>query len=373
MANNRVVEFDFLRFPLAVIIVAEHVFDKSGMMIQDVSYDYSDFCFFMDFKLIFDAFFRGTGVPMFFLISGYLFFWGGDFTISGYFNKLKKRIKTLLIPYVLWNLAAIILILLKQLPLFEDVRTFTDTSLNFTAQSILSAFWMYDGGLTSNVIPIEKSIFPINIPLWYLRDLMVVVFFSPIVYIWKTTKTHGLILLGLCWLISTSSLDLPRFNQLITAFFFFTLGANLSIRKDLNKMNQLYGRAAVIYVVSAFVYVIMAKYNINGILWVKQVCIFTSLITFYNVARVLIESKMLSVNTFVSSSSFFIYVSHGLICNIILKFALLLVDPSNGFVTVITYMSSVCICVVGLLGTYFIICKYLPMLAYLLTGRKFKS
>ena len=40
-------------------------------------------------------------VPMFFLISGYFFFNG--FTGWSYFNKLRVRFRTLLVPYVFWT------------------------------------------------------------------------------------------------------------------------------------------------------------------------------------------------------------------------------------------------------------------------------
>ena len=40
-------------------------------------------------------------VPMFFLISGYLFFYKFDPTLQGLINKYKKRFKSLVIPFVI--------------------------------------------------------------------------------------------------------------------------------------------------------------------------------------------------------------------------------------------------------------------------------
>ena len=49
-----------------------------------------------------------AAVPTFFLISGYYFFYKiKDFTFDNYKDKLKKRIRTILIPYLLWNAIAI--------------------------------------------------------------------------------------------------------------------------------------------------------------------------------------------------------------------------------------------------------------------------
>ena len=46
-----------------------------------------------------------VAVPVFFIISGYFFFYQTKaFGKEAYSKKLRKRIKTLLIPYLLWNL-----------------------------------------------------------------------------------------------------------------------------------------------------------------------------------------------------------------------------------------------------------------------------
>lgn len=45
-----------------------------------------------------------VSVPVFFLISGYYFFKGEELGKDVYLSKLKKRIRTLLLPYLLWNL-----------------------------------------------------------------------------------------------------------------------------------------------------------------------------------------------------------------------------------------------------------------------------
>jgi len=44
-------------------------------------------------------------VPSFFIISGYLFFYRvNKFTLNIYKEKLYRRVKTLVIPYVLWDI-----------------------------------------------------------------------------------------------------------------------------------------------------------------------------------------------------------------------------------------------------------------------------
>ena len=45
-----------------------------------------------------------VAVPVFFLISGYYFFYGHEYCKEEYFRKLIKRSRTLLLPYLIWNL-----------------------------------------------------------------------------------------------------------------------------------------------------------------------------------------------------------------------------------------------------------------------------
>lgn len=42
-------------------------------------------------------------VPLFYFLSGYLFFARWTFTWNGYKSKLRRRMWSLLVPYILWN------------------------------------------------------------------------------------------------------------------------------------------------------------------------------------------------------------------------------------------------------------------------------
>ena len=43
-------------------------------------------------------------------------FYHSDFSLETYGQKLKKRVRTLLIPYIIWNVVVFLLILLSQSP-----------------------------------------------------------------------------------------------------------------------------------------------------------------------------------------------------------------------------------------------------------------
>ena len=70
---------------------------------------------------------------------------------------------------------------------------------------------------------------PINYPLWFIRDLMVLVVFSPLVYAMvRYLRQYALALLGFLWLIY-DGVSSPGLSP--TAWFFFSLGAFYSVHR----------------------------------------------------------------------------------------------------------------------------------------------
>lgn len=88
-----------LRFPLMVGIVFIHVRVLEGIDVQGVKIG-SDLPYWLTcIQSMFSDVIPSIGVPLFFLMSGYLFFYSGLTRIS-YRNKFKKRARTLLLPYI---------------------------------------------------------------------------------------------------------------------------------------------------------------------------------------------------------------------------------------------------------------------------------
>lgn len=136
------------------------------------------------YKLIADLFSQvlaRTAVPLFFLISGYLFFYKSSFSWPMYGSKLRKRAQTLLLPYLFWNGALVGLRLLIEL-LFPSV-------LSGEVKPVLDYGWCDWWDIFWAREPSEPGgmPMPINYPLWFIRDLMVLVVFSPLVYLWAVS------------------------------------------------------------------------------------------------------------------------------------------------------------------------------------------
>lgn len=135
-----------------------------------------------------------TANYLFFCISGYLFARNIK-NINDVWTKMKKRWCTLLLPYLLWNLIFVLwYVVLENMP---GVSGFNNSS------GIVEKYWEQ---------PILESLYdlfiaPAAFQLWFLRDLLVMLVFTPI--LWWIAKRQWMVslIMALCstifypWLI----------------------------------------------------------------------------------------------------------------------------------------------------------------------------
>ena len=113
---------DFLRFPLIMAVVLIHC-DYPANTLCDVR---DTAPVFFAIQQFFQHHIYTVAVPLFFFISGYLFFRNGIPDANGLRNKVTARVHTLLIPYLLWNTAGMLLFLLKAGPLLGFFPQYAD-------------------------------------------------------------------------------------------------------------------------------------------------------------------------------------------------------------------------------------------------------
>ncbi len=213
---------------------------------------------------------------------------------------------------------------------------------------------------------------PILIPLWFLRDLIVVVLFTPLLYM-GLKKMGGWLLsiLGFCYI---SQIWFPIHGVSITAFFFFSIGACFSINgKNLvEEMMQLryWAWGLCIPLLVAEIYFFGGNTPIGYFIFpffviVGVVSIITLTATF--VQRGGAHSVVVS-----GSAVFFIYVFHqflGLkITNSLLD--ILFSSPCNPLLLTIRYLLTAPLCVVLCIGVWWGLKKCCPALAMVLTGAR---
>lgn len=121
---------DCIRFPLVVMVVFIHM-NPNVVNLPDAKFDFFSMQGLYNFVgILFSHTLPSIAVPTFFFISGFLFFINiQDWSWNKYKKKLKNRIKTLLIPYLMWNLVpflfSIILIVFFRDKSMDEVIIFT--------------------------------------------------------------------------------------------------------------------------------------------------------------------------------------------------------------------------------------------------------
>lgn len=334
-----------LRFPLAVFIVMEHTLQQYMQTNDGQYFPY----------LLFDAFLRGNSVPVFFFISGFLFFYGTqNFNTVIWKKKLYGRMHTLLIPYFIWNTFAIILLWLT---LYAGMGHYTASAKTFSPSMVnfLKCFWMYDGMLAGSLSP---STYPINVALWYVRNLIIICLIAKPIYC--VIKKNILITLALCTAIWGLAHD--------SSLFFFTAGACFSISGHdvvpANRYNSLFIYSCA-YILSG-VTLLLVPHHGNMAYFIKQVNILAFIPLAFAIANKAKESRTI---TFLSSASCLIYFAHQPICGKINKLIIAATHPETQATEFAANILAVATTVILLSTLYRVMDKHFQKILYILTGK----
>lgn len=360
---------NWLRFPLIVLVVFIH---NQGMgtppdkaiipwgAMQGI--DYYNFL-----RLFITNVFARIAVPTFFIISGYYFFIKNDsFNYKIYNSKIHKRIRTLLIPYILWNLLAII-------PTYEIAcYLFKNQPWPAIDFNLIHIFWNNSCSTWKDIFGFEHSLcYPFNVPLWYIRDLIIMILISPIVYssIKRIPKTY-FTLLAIC---GTLGIWPNIVGFYYNSVLFFSIGSALGIYKiDLIKVCSKYAKTNFIITIITMLIVSYAVSVQTDTFGLNYIFYISCIMSIFNIVSYLIKENKLKVNTFLLRSTFFVYAYHYLSSSILLSAVVPQIYklPIHGIMYPIIYMIipilKICIC----LGIFYILEKTAPKLTNLLTGSR---
>ncbi len=359
---------DWLRFPLVLLVVYIH---SVG---DEIKYDSIDFSHLSSFDLYnllkvgISNVLAHIAVPIFFFISGFLFFRNiKEWDYSIYILKLKKRIKSLFLPFILWNSIAIFLILQGL------IRTHgLDSAIDFLGDNhYLRLYWdcnMWED-YRCNWLGISTPMYgPYLPPLWYLRDLMVMSLFVPCFYcLFKYTKFWGLVILFFCY-ISGVGLNCPGFHT--TSVFFFGAGAYISIKKiDFIKWLWRFRFVIIpIQVLLLFITIRFLGYHTRIGEFIYPFFVIMGSATAFCIATFFVKKALLIPHIF-SESSFFIYLSHYiLVTSFSTSLMKVLLGTSNPLLMSIGYLLSPFISVTICMLVYLFLRRITPSICSILVG-----
>jgi fucose 4-O-acetylase-like acetyltransferase len=362
-----------LRFPLTFLVVMQHCRGEIAMSSEWESFTLTDLYYAL--KIFFSGGLSLIAVPAFFFISGYLFFRHIDtFNVSIYKEKIRKRQRSLLVPFVLWNLVCIPLTCLVLY--FEHYQLHPTQDIQEYLGNIrwLHIFWDHTTTLINfpNLLGM-KSIYvsPLLGTMWYVRDLIVMIVFSPIVYLFtRKTGKYGVLLLTILFLLRIW--PTITINQL--SVYFFSLGAFYSIRrKGFQAPLAVKLLSCIATMGILFVFLILGG-NENNIGW-QLTPLFTLAGTFsifFLTATLVNRRPNVQLPELLGNSSFFVYALH-------IEFALpigfliaktITFHSANPVVLIVRYFLTPVIIYATCVSIYWMLKRICPKVLSLFTGNR---
>lgn len=342
---------DWLRFPMAAMVVVLHY---SKTLILQADGAQKVLC------LLFQEGLCRLAVPCFFFISGYLFFnkletW--DWNV--WKGKIKKRGKTLLLPYILWNIIALIAYWLYENAQGNPISLLQE----FSHYGGVRMFWSVQGG-----IPISSQAYPVDGPLWFIRDLIYFIIITPLIHLFvKWARCFGILALTILFLAT---------NRIIPeGFLFFVYGAYLKISEK-NIIEVFWAKRHALYLVSltllALLFFEQLYFNLDfGKKIVKFFFITSGIASSFCGAAWLLNNEKTHVIPFLAGSSFFIFAAHEVLIlqKVVAPFVHTILPSGQGWNCLdffIVPAFAICIC----LGLLYLLERLLPRTATLLTGNR---
>lgn len=311
------------RFVMSIFIVFFHAYTSVQM------YDYwKDLPVYRGVVRFFALQIGEMGVPVFFLISGYLFFCKYQQTWMCYKSKLQKRFYSLFIPYIFWNAFIIVAYYVAEsIPIVQTLFNEGGKLVHdFDLYDFLFAFWSHKGGN------------PILTQMWFVRDLLLLVICAPIIYLLAHyVKFVTIFCFGIIWFIKQ---EVPNWES---GLLFFFIGACFSIygkslTEEIRKIAQ-----------SLFIFtplLLLADFFLSGTttgFYVHRTLIFVGVFFVIALVTILIERKKIHDIVFLTSGSFFLYIIHDPMIRFIHKFTLRWVDHTSELQTIAIYVVVVAI------------------------------
>lgn len=340
---------DSLRFPMAVAIV---VFHYALSLILGASGPLRGLCIFFQEGIC------RLAVPCFFLISGYLFFCGlENWDWNLWKEKIKRRGLSLLLPYLLWNIIAFLV--------FWAFSNLGGGNVSFAQEYLkyggLKMFWSVEGG-----IPLGIKAYPVDSPLWFIRDLMFYALITPAIFLFiRWTKGYGVLAVILLHL-AVSGIVPEGFVFFLTGSFLRLSGKNLvEITWD---RKWLLLSLAGLFLVATLCTVDHSSYWNR---FFKILFLLSGIGATFCLTGHALERSGSNANPFLVRSSFFIFAAHEIL--ILRHIAHPLVQkalPEGVFWDCLGFFLTPTLAVAICLGLMFLLEKVLPRTARLLTGNR---
>lgn len=303
---------EILRFPLAVLVVCIHTYYFNTQHINQIGGG-TLASIVEDFIDLISIVLTDCAVPMFYVISGYLYFLKKQqYSFHEYLDKTKGKCLTLLLPFFCWNLIAI--------------AAHPNLFVNATITEKILGFWstrMEWGCLAG----------PWDGPLWFIRDLFVTMLFAPAIA-WFIRKT------GIWAIIAFLAIYLYGLNFVfpgisVISFLWFSFGAYLAILHP--DFSKIFNRNNRIIIYTLFLILLIIRFlsmrHLSSAEWIRYSLlpwIIVSMTTYFSFALSIGQyTRRYSQWVHLGASSFVIFAMHSIVIGSISSAFLWLVGKQN--------------------------------------------
>jgi surface polysaccharide O-acyltransferase-like enzyme len=344
-----------LRFPLIVGVVFGHAFGSNvGLAYGKVGLaQLTGLSFVIQYYI--SEILAPVTVPLFYFMSGFLFFESFDGSFNKYYNKLKSRFRTLLIPFIFWNLLTLLIVALA--------HAGSTSSMYLSGRfASISSFSAYDY--------LNKTFgftcYPAAYQFWFIRDLMIMVVFSPLIYVLiRHIPRLTLFVLLIVWIFDLSHLYTPSSESIL---FFFIGGLTGSRTSRLDGFDK-YGKVLFYsYALISIIDVFTRKFGYNR--YIHSIGIILGIIVAIWLAGVISKSynKISKLLMMLGATSFFVYAFHEPLLTIIKKLVYVIFTPSSSTSVSFFYFIDPTITILLCVILYFIGKKITPSFMRVVCG-----
>lgn len=291
-------------------------------------------------------------VPMFFMLSGITFF--KEYSNNKYRRKIKSRIFTLIIPYLVWNTVWL---------LWEI----------FCSYSFLSKFTNADNLYPITLISILKGIFfhGCNAPFWFIFDLIIFSLAAPLVFLVVKNKYVSLSVICILSVLSLFGIHIPTsLFYYPNSIIFYIIGATVGYHYFDFISKKSSGKTQILSVIILLTYVLVKnifpqKLHIDN--YFIQVIVFTICsFALWNIVDMFIENIKPRA---IYSRSFAIYAMHLNVALIVLKVLSILLPQSEWLeIPKFIIMVSLTLVIINVVCT--VLEKFSPKVYGVLTGNR---
>lgn len=342
-----------LRFLLIVFVVFIHANLAPDDAINYYHYDFVQLYWIEVVKKIICGTLGGAAVPLFFFFASFLQFSRND----EYKILLKKRSKSLFLPYVVWTCITILLYFIAQS--IPQTAPFFQNSINVVRN--------WNGFDWLKVFTYHDEIYPLVYQFWFLRELMIFIILSPVLR-FLCEKFSGLMIV----MISVTALkNIPLFFTVSSsALFFYLVGYycaeyKIDFFKIADKL-KIYEYLILLAFAITFSIICDGKYDF-GLITTIISCLFFLKLSYYFVANDKIYLKL----NYLSGFSFFLYAVHTPFLGTAINKITQIIIPLHGILCLVQFLLAAFFTIV--IGTLIgIILKKIcsPLFCLLNGGRK---